>query len=140
VSDVSFTVDLVTPEGQLFSGLTDFTVIPAYDGEMGFLYLRAPLMTSLGSGEMRVHVADSEVIERFAVHGGFAGTDGSHLVVLATRAQRLDAYDLATLKERRAGLEERLAEAADDDPEQPYLRDELAWVRLVDRLVSRLKV
>ena len=137
MSEKSFPVDLVTPEGQLFGGYSDFVAIPAYDGEMGFMYLRAPVMSSLGEGEMRVHVADSNKIERFVVQGGFAGTDGEKLVVLASRAQRLDAYDLASLKERRESVENQIATADEDDPELPFLRDELAWVTLVQRLVRR---
>lgn len=144
MSDLSFPVELVTPEGQLFTGFADFVAIPATRGELGFLHHRAPIMASLGSGELRIHDADGGAVNRYAVNGGFAGTDGEKLVVLASRAQRLDAYDLASLKVRREELEARLAEhlaaeglADEDEPnvEIPYLRDELAWVVLVTRLV-----
>ena len=137
MAEKSFRVELVTPEGQIFGGSTEFVAIPAHDGEMGFAYLRAPVMSSLGEGEMRVHIAGSETIERFVVQGGFAGTDGEKLVVLASRAQRLSAYNRASIKERREELENRIANAREDDPELPFLRKELSWVLLVERLVTR---
>ncbi|MCL2137249.1 MAG: F0F1 ATP synthase subunit epsilon [Coriobacteriia bacterium] len=137
MGEKSFPVELVTPEGQLFGGFSDFVAIPAHDGEMGFAYLRSPVMSSLGDGEMRVHIADTERIERFVIQGGFAGTDGDKLVVLASRAQRLDAYDIESVKQRRTDLEDQIAEAVEDDPELPFLRDELSWVLLVHKLVGR---
>lgn len=140
MSELSFAVDVVTPEGQLFSGLADFVAIPAHDGEVGFLYHRAPFMGSLGQGELRIHVADSDVIERFAVQGGFAGTDGEKIMVLASRAQRLSLYDAESLKARLASLEQRLAELQatdgdEPDPEIPHVLDEISWVSLLKRLV-----
>ncbi|MDR0459511.1 MAG: F0F1 ATP synthase subunit epsilon [Coriobacteriales bacterium] len=135
MSDTSFMVDLVTPEGQLFNDLAEFVVVPAYDGELGFMYLRAPIMSTLGSGEMRVHIADSDKVDHYAVRGGFVGADGQKVVVLASRAQRLDAYNPEALKTRRADLDERIANTAEDDPEMPSLLEEQEWVKLLQRLV-----
>jgi len=140
MNDKSFPVELVTPEGHLFGGHSEFVAIPAYDGEMGFAYLRAPVISSLGEGEMRVHIPDSDKIERFVLQGGFASTDGETLVVLASRAQRLDAYEITSVTERRTGIEQRIEAAQDDDPELPFLKDELSWVMLVQRLVGRAKL
>jgi F-type H+-transporting ATPase subunit epsilon len=137
MNDKSFAVDVVTPEGQLYEGHSDFVAIPAHDGEMGFAYLRAPVISSLGEGELRVHVAGSDLIERFVVQGGYAGTDGEKLVVLASRAQRLDAYNAVSIKERKASLEDQIASLDEDHPEQPFLHNELTWVSLVERLVGR---
>ncbi|MDR2956615.1 MAG: ATP synthase F1 subunit epsilon [Coriobacteriales bacterium] len=137
MSDTSFMVNLVTPEGQLFDGEAEFVVVPAYDGELGFLYLRAPVMSSLGPGEMRIHVADSEKIEHFAVSGGFVGNDGHKVVVLASRAQRLDVFNLEALQDHQAEIDQQLIELAEDDPERPFLREEMTWVKLLIRLVGR---
>jgi len=132
----NFPVDLVTPEALLLEGVSSFVAIPAWNGEMGFAFLRAPVMVSLGAGEMRVHMVPSGEIERFVVKGGFAGTDGSHLVVLATRAQRLKDFDSKTLKERCAELEQRIAESNAADRERAYLVEELDWLRLALKVAS----
>ena len=137
MSEKSFPVDLVTPDAQLFGGLADFAAIPAWDGEMGFAYLRAPVMVKLGAGEMRIHLEKDTNIQHFAVQGGFAGTDGSHLVVLASRAARLEAFDAQVLRSQLTDLEQRLAEQGLDENERPFLKDELKWLRLVERLVTR---
>jgi F-type H+-transporting ATPase subunit epsilon len=134
-----FPVDLVTPEGQLFGGSASFVAIPAHDGEMGFAWLRAPVMSTLGNGEVRIHVAGSNQVEYFIVQGGFAGTDGDKMVILASRAQRRDAYDLVSLDERRAGIEQQIKTTEDDDPELPFLYDELEWVSLVHQIIRRVR-
>ena len=44
---------VVTPERTLFDELVDFVALPLYDGELGVLPGRAPLIGRLGYGELR---------------------------------------------------------------------------------------
>ncbi|MCL2340014.1 MAG: hypothetical protein FWC59_03880 [Actinomycetia bacterium] len=133
----SFQVDLVTPEAQLFFGPADFVAIPAWDGEVGFLRRRAPLMSALAAGELRITPAGSSQAERFAVQGGYAGTDGDHLVILATRARNLADIDRVTLRTQRADLAAVLGVTTEHDPQRLFLEGELSWLQLLDRLVSK---
>jgi F-type H+-transporting ATPase subunit epsilon len=63
------TVSVISPEAVLFEGTTDSVVAPAFDGEVGILTGHAPMMTLLGTGELRLGGADSG--PRFKVSGGF---------------------------------------------------------------------
>ena len=44
---------VVTPERTLFDELVDFVALPLYDGELGVLPVRTPLIGRLGYGELR---------------------------------------------------------------------------------------
>ena len=61
------TVSVISPEAVLFEGTTDSVVAPAFDGEVGILTGHAPMVTLLGSGELKLGGAG----KRFTVQGGF---------------------------------------------------------------------
>ena len=119
----SLQVALVTPEAKVFEGPAQSVVLPAHDGQMGFLPGRAPLLCKLGSGPMTVRTEAGETV--FYVSGGFAQVRGSSLTVLATealpraeltrdaaRSQLSDAQSLPNLSEvEHSRRQERIAAA-----------------------------
>ena len=48
---------VVTPERALLDEPADFVALPMYDGELGVLPGRAPLIGRLGYGELRIRAA-----------------------------------------------------------------------------------
>ena len=76
--------NVLTPERQIYEGQVDFAVVQAYDGEMGFLYNHAPLISELGTGEIRLRTGDS--VEYFYVDGGFVEIKNNTLIILAQEA------------------------------------------------------
>jgi F-type H+-transporting ATPase subunit epsilon len=62
-------VTVISPEAAVFDGEAESVVAPAFDGEIGILANHAPLMTVLGTGELRVE--SGGLTRRFAVRGGF---------------------------------------------------------------------
>lgn len=76
--------NVLTPERQLFSGQVDFAVVQAFDGEMGFLYNHAPLISELGTGEIRLHTGNE--LESIYVDGGFVEISNNSLIILAQEA------------------------------------------------------
>ena len=107
--------NVLTPERQIYEGQIDFAVVQAYDGEMGFLYNHAPLISELGTGEIRLRIGDNT--EYFYVDGGFVEIKNNSLIILAQEAaikQELKADELeAKIKEisalpRPEGYAERL--------------------------------
>ena len=75
---------VVTPERALLDEPADFVVLPMYDGELGVLPGRAPLIGRLGFGEMRVRRGGQT--ERFYVDGGFAQVRANVVTVLTGKA------------------------------------------------------
>jgi F-type H+-transporting ATPase subunit epsilon len=101
---------VTTPESQVFDGDVRSVVVPAFDGEIAFLPGHAPLVGSLGFGELRV-TSESESVICFFVDGGFVQVVDDHVIVLAASADSgagLDRADeeaaLTRLQGQRPGI------------------------------------
>jgi len=84
---------VVTPEKTLFDELVDFVALPLYDGELGLLPGRAPLIGRVGFGELRTRTND--VVRRYFVDGGFAQVRHDVVTVLTQRAIPAEELDAA---------------------------------------------
>ncbi len=129
--------DIVTPEKMLYSAEASFVAVPASEGEIGFMPMRSPVMSTLRSGEVRVRPEGSEEMLHFAIAGGYVEADGHKVVVLANRAVDISQVDPLLVKERLASFEQALATSEADDPERSFKSSELSWYTLLDKLVSR---
>ncbi len=104
---------VVTPERTLFDALVEFVALPLYDGELGILPGRAPLIGRLGFGELRTR--DVTNIKRYFIDGGFAQVRDDVVTVLTNRAipaAQIDTEAAAT------ELEQSQARRAITDDEQ----------------------
>ena len=97
---------VVTPEKTLFDEWVDFVALPLYDGEVGVMPGRTPMIGRLGFGELRTKT--NEAVRRYFVDGGFVQVRDDVVTVLTNRAipaQQLDpaaaAKDLETLGSQR---------------------------------------
>ena len=98
---------VVTPEKTLFDDWVDFVALPLFDGELGVLPGRAPLIGRLGYGELRTKLGPE--VHRYFVDGGFAQVRDNVVTVLTQRAipasqidarraaRELEALDNATV-------------------------------------------
>jgi F-type H+-transporting ATPase subunit epsilon len=84
---------VVTPERALLDEKADFIALPMYDGELGVLPGRAPLIGRLGCGELRVR--RGERTDHFFVDGGFVQVRDNTVTVLTARALRANEIDPA---------------------------------------------
>src|SRR5260370_18223038 len=83
---------MVTRERAVLDEAVDFVALPMYDGELGVLRGRAPLIGRLGYGELRIR--RGEETQRFFVDGGFAQVRANVVTVLTPRAVRGDLIDV----------------------------------------------
>jgi F-type H+-transporting ATPase subunit epsilon len=100
---------VVTPEHALLDEPADFVALPMYDGELGVLPGRAPLIGRLGFGELRVNKGSQT--QRFYVDGGFAQVRADVVTVLTGKA--LPAAEVSQEAAARA-LETALKPATGD--------------------------
>ena len=111
-----FTVEVLTPEGEVFNDevemLSTFTTV----GSIGVLANHQPLLTLLDPTELRLHRSESEVL-RFAQGEGFLQMSGTHALVLVDEVFPIDQLDGGTISDRLREAEERL-ERADEDSEE----------------------
>src|SRR5271170_4478410 len=75
---------VVTPERAVLDEPADFIALPMYDGELGILPGRAPMIGRLGYGELRVRRGDS--VQHFYLDGGFAQVRADVATVLTAKA------------------------------------------------------
>src|SRR3954470_21264340 len=82
---------VVTPERAVLDERVDFVSLPLYDGELGVLPGRAPLIGRLGYGELRTRRGGAT--KRFFVDGGFAQVRDNVVTVLTARAVPAERID-----------------------------------------------
>jgi len=83
-----FHCKVVTPERVVLDTEAEFVALPAWDGEIGVLRHRAPLMVKLGIGILRVTTTDGP--QQMAIDGGFAEMVDNQLSVLTEGAHFAD--------------------------------------------------
>jgi F-type H+-transporting ATPase subunit epsilon len=81
---------VVTPERSLLDETADFVALPLYDGEIGILPGRAPLVGRLGYGELRIKKGNQTT--SYYVDGGFVQVRANVVTVLTSKA--LEAKEL----------------------------------------------
>jgi len=78
-------ISVISPEATLFEGEATTIVAPAFDGEVGILQDHAPMVTTLGKGELRI----DDGAQRFAIEGGFMQVVDNVVRVVTERATKL---------------------------------------------------
>src|SRR6201997_3901504 len=87
-------VDIVSAEGEIFSGPAAMVFAPASQGDVGIAPRHAPLLSLLKAGEVRVQTPDGEQ-HFFFVGGGALEVQPSKVTVLADTALRAKDIDEA---------------------------------------------
>jgi F-type H+-transporting ATPase subunit epsilon len=108
----SFEVEVLTPEGEVFSGEVRQVSTRTAVGEVGILANHAPLLAALRPAELRLFEDDGEP-RRYAQAHGWLQVFGNHARLLVEEALEPGDLDAGTLKEQLADAEQRLAEAED---------------------------
>jgi F-type H+-transporting ATPase subunit epsilon len=104
----TFDVELVTPDGPVFTGEAHMLVVPGQAGEIGVLARHAPLVATLKAGSTRLHVGGGEVVE-FATGPGFFKVELDRALALVDDAVNVKEIDDERAREQleaaRAELE-----------------------------------
>jgi F-type H+-transporting ATPase subunit epsilon len=106
-------VDIVSAEGEIFSGEAAMVFVPAVQGEIGIAPRHAPLLTALKAGEVRVQTPDGEEHD-FYVGGGMLEIQPQRVTVLADTALRAKDLDEAAALAARQRADEMLRERGEE--------------------------
>ena len=90
-SSETFHCSVVTPERAVLECEAKFVALPAWDGEVGILRGRAPLLCKLGIGRLRIETADGKQV--LFVDGGFAEMLDDQLTILTENARAPEELD-----------------------------------------------
>jgi F-type H+-transporting ATPase subunit epsilon len=124
------TLEIVTPERLVFSGVVDLVTVPGTEGEFGVLKGHASLLSSVDVGELSF--VQDQKRTRYAVNTGYAEVTASRVTVLVETAERSDMIDLERARQAKERAEEKLTKLAAEDAE--FARARLALLRAVTRL------
>jgi F-type H+-transporting ATPase subunit epsilon len=109
VARTSFPVEVLTPEGQVFSDEVEMVSTRTSTGSIGVLAHHAPLMAILEPTELRLYKSESDVVT-FAQGEGYLQVLDNSALVLVEEAIAPDDIDRSAiesqLKEAQEGLEQ----------------------------------
>ncbi|HSG86693.1 MAG TPA: F0F1 ATP synthase subunit epsilon [Candidatus Limnocylindrales bacterium] len=132
---MSLKLEIVTPERLAYSDEVDAVIVPGADGELGILPHHAPLVSTLGMGELRIRKGGLE--ESFAIVGGFVQVRPDKVVVMAETADLAAEIDLEKAEEARREAERALEtgyhEGADLAAARAALQQALLRIRVAER-------
>lgn len=130
-------VDIVSAEGEIFSGEAGMVFAPARMGEVGIAPRHAPMLTALKPGEVRVQDAEGKELS-FYVTGGMLEVQPTQVTVLADTALRGDQLDEAAALAAQQQAEKAL-EGASEETDVAKAQAELAEARARYRAAQKLK-
>jgi F-type H+-transporting ATPase subunit epsilon len=128
-------VEVVTPDGEVFSQDVGMVVLPGIEGELGILPRHQPLVTLLDVGETRIRDLDGEW-EYIATGIGYAQVLFDKVLVVVDHGELAGAIDQSRAEEARRRASERLKDHKDPgaQAEVDYFRAEQAIKRAENRL------
>jgi F-type H+-transporting ATPase subunit epsilon len=130
-------VDVVSAEGEIFSGEASMVFAPAVMGEIGIAPRHAPLITTLKPGELRVQLPSGEE-QHVYISGGALEVQPHLVTVLADTAIRAKDLDEAAVMQAKQRAEEALANRT-DQIELAEAQKELAQIMAQFKAIERLR-
>ena len=132
---VSMQVDIVSAEGEIFSGKAEMLYAQAADGEVGVMPHHTQFLSSLKPGPVRVVSGDEE--SHFYINSGIIEIQPSVVTVLADAAVRAADLDEQGAEEARRNAEEQIANPSGDFDHKAaalQLEEALAQLKLIQQL------
>ncbi len=138
---MTFHLDIVSAESEIFSGTVEMVYAPAVMGEVGISPRHSPLLTHLKPGEVRAHLPGGTE-EAFYVSGGILEIQPHVVTVLSDTAGRAGDLDEAAAMEAKQAAEQAMADRQSD---MDYARAKIelaqaaAQLQAIHRLRSKIR-
>jgi F-type H+-transporting ATPase subunit epsilon len=130
-------VDIVSAEGEIFSGDARMVFAPGSQGELGITPRHTPLLTLLKPGEVRVQTPDGQE-QYFYVGGGALEVQPTRVTVLADTALRAKDIDEQAALAAKQRAEDALRDKSASISQAEALA-ELARVAAQLKVLQRLR-
>ena len=127
----AFQLEMVTPDGCVYSGEAESLLIRTDDGDVEILAGHADYLATLSTGRARIRSSAGDRVG--AVSGGFLSVDKKSVKLVATTFEFSDEIDLNRAKAAKERAEEALRKAAND-------RDMTLAKAKLQRAISRISV
>ncbi|MBT8903700.1 F0F1 ATP synthase subunit epsilon [Lactobacillus delbrueckii subsp. bulgaricus] len=131
-----FKINIVTPNGLIYSHRGSSVSMRAIDGDRQILYNHLPILTPLTIGEVRVQRgADVDhKVDHIAVSGGIIEFANNVATIIADNAERARNIDLSRAEAAKQRAEAHIKEAKEKHDEQLLERAQSALRRAVNRI------
>jgi F-type H+-transporting ATPase subunit epsilon len=126
----TFKLEIVTPQRVVFNGSVVSFTAPGTVGSFQVLFNHAPLLSSIGIGQIKV-VDDRGQEMRYATSGGFVEVRENHIVTIAETAERADEIDVERAK---AALDRATLRLEQKRSDIDLVRGRAAMARAANRL------
>jgi F-type H+-transporting ATPase subunit epsilon len=117
VARTKFPVEVLTPEGQVFSDEVEMLSTRTTTGSIGILANHAPLMAILDPTELRLYKSDSDVV-KFAQGEGYLQVVDNSALVLVEEAVEPDSLDRSDIESRLKDAEQSMENAEEGSEER----------------------
>lgn len=134
-------VEVVSAEGQIYSGTAQMVFAPAVEGEVGIAPRHAPLLTMIRPGEVRIR-DESGVEHHIFVTTGVLEVQPTAVTILADTAVRAADLDEAAAIEAKRRAEELLAKREGDidfSLVQSELLEAVTKLQMIERLRRNIR-
>ena len=112
-----FTVEILTPEGEVFNDEVEMLSTKTSVGSIGLLANHQPLLAMLDPTELRLYKSESDVI-RYAQGEGFLQISGTHALVLVDEVFDVDELNSSDLQDRLRRAEDEASKAEEGSEEK----------------------
>ena len=120
----NFPVEVLTPEGQVFSDEVEMVSTRTTTGSIGVLANHAPLMAILEPTELRLYKSESDVV-RFAQGEGYLQVVDNSALVLVEEAIAPEDIDRSAFESRLKEAQDAVERAEEDSEEHARAKREV---------------
>jgi F-type H+-transporting ATPase subunit epsilon len=117
VARTPFTVEVLTPEGEVFNAEVEMVSTRTSVGSIGILANHQPLLAMLDPTELRLYKSESEVV-RYAQGEGFLQMTGDRALVLVDEVFGVDDLNAGELRDRLRRAEDELSSSEEGTEER----------------------
>ena len=136
----TFKLDVVSPEGAIFSGDVDMLLIKGGDGDLGITPGHLQLLTSVAPGAVRIRHGNSEEI--LYISGGILEVQPTQVSIMADTVARPQDVNEAAALEAKQRAEKALTAKGDVEDYRRSLHDlheAMAKLKVIELMRQRRK-
>ncbi|KJY55894.1 ATP synthase epsilon chain [Lactobacillus kullabergensis] len=131
-----FMVNVVTPDGLIFSHHSSIVEMRAIDGQRSVMYNHLPILTPLAIGEIKVKRSRemNNIVNHIAVSGGYFEFSNNVATIIADSAERAGNIDVSRAKAARERAQNALKKAQAAHDQRSLERAQVALRRAINRI------
>ena len=131
-----FKVNVVTPDGLVYSHRSSIIDMRAVDGRREIMYNDAPILTPLAIADVKVKRSRemSNEVDHIAVNGGYIEFSNNVATIIADSAERARNIDVSRAEAAKERAEKNIKEARQKKDQQSLERAQVALRRAVNRI------